>query len=137
MPVALKCCSIPGESVSWDSPATNASVGRFVRFPAGTGVLGVQEEFLLGTSSFEYEDAMFLRTPGNTKAATTQRSQSRRPWSSCYRIRPRGGFGVNPKYIAVCFYYILISRVVLPAVLRFIDCIAQNGMTQVKMDIVV
>jgi len=42
VPVALKGCSIPGESVSRDSPATNASVSRFFRFPAGRGVVRVR-----------------------------------------------------------------------------------------------
>jgi hypothetical protein len=67
---------------------------------------------LRGPSAFEYEDATFVRTSANTKAATTQRSPFRRPWSSCYRIWPRGGFGVISKYVAVCFYVILINGVV-------------------------
>jgi len=54
VPVALKCCSIPGESVSRDSPATNASVCPFVRFPAGTGVVGVRQVWNMKTPrSFE------------------------------------------------------------------------------------
>jgi hypothetical protein len=54
VPVALKGCSIPGESVSRDIPATNEYVCRFVRFLASTGVVGVRHLLNMKTPrSFE------------------------------------------------------------------------------------